>query len=166
MGTNRRPCVRRHPPCLSTLPLHPSPHPVVHATGSQPDGGTSQLQIPRRVSVWRAPCPRQTMLTAVLHVVVDNHPPADPTRRSGRPVRAPRTPSPGSRAGRSEPAAAAGNVAEPHVRLPSPWSSQTDRLARTRGSSRTGRPRRDRSSAAQNPATATTAATADARSLA
>ena len=66
-----------------------------------------------------------------------------------------------ARAGRSEPAACGCRRAA--CALPSPWSSHPTG-ARTRGSSRTGRPRRDRSSAAQNPATATTPATADARS--
>ena len=78
-----------------------------------------------------------------------------PRRRSGRHARVPRTPSPGSRAGRSGPAASGCGTAA-CVPL-SPWSwCPTD--ARARGSSRTGRPHPDRRSAAHRPATATTGA--------
>ena len=53
-------------------------------------------------------------------------------------------------------------VAEPACAPPSPWSWYPTE-PRIRGSSRTGRPRPDRRSAAQRPATATTAGAGDAR---
>ena len=83
-----------------------------------------------------------------------------PRRRSGTRARAPRTPSPGSRAGRSGPAASGcGRAARAP---PSPWSWRPTE-PRIRGSSRTGRPRPDRSSTAQRHRTATTTGDGDAR---